>query len=1089
MSDIDTEFDRLSSAIAGLEAQRGLLGDAIVDSAIAALRQQIAQLGNGSDGVETNAEERKLVTILFADVSGFTALSEKLDPEKVRELINACFDWLVPLLQKYDGTIDKFIGDEIMALFGAPVAHEDDAERALRAALEMMDAISAFNAKHGTELGLHLGINTGLVVAGQIGAQNRRDYSVMGDAVNLAARLEDASSIGEVFVGSTTYRLAHHMFDFDPVAPLKVKGKEALIESYRLVGLKAAPKPARGIEGLHSSLVGRDDELTLIHEAVAALNRGSGSVLAIIGDAGLGKSRLLAEARSLLPPKVRWAEGRALSYTAGMSYWLAQDTMMNLLGLSPGAAPNEITNELRLSLDEHGMGDRFPYLASMLGLKLTDADEAEVKSSSAEVLQSRILSAARDYVRAIATKQPLVLVWEDLHWCDPSSLQVLEMQRNLTREVPLLILSAARPAENGQHADLSAGNYASRTIHLAPLTRHESSSLIHELLNIENLPDAMRDLILSRAEGNPFFLEELLRSLIDAGVVVIADGVATAIRGIDSIAIPETVQGVLAARIDRLQSEQKQALQRASVVGRLFQKRVLERLYQESAHMKRRLAEALSQLQEREFILSKEQHVSETAALGTDEYIFKHAITHDVAYSSMLLARRKELHQLTAQAIEALFPDRLDEHSATLGFHYERAENADRAAHYLGRAAGRAKATFANAEAIAFYESAIAALNRVPAGTGHRSVAAKLNEDLGDVLTLTGCHEAARLALERALTFLTAIEVVPRSRMYRKLGFSHSSQRHFEESARAYDRADEELGDDHDASASEWWEEKVQIQMERMHLFYWQGMTAEMRRLADRFRDAIMQRGAPIQRAKFLKTLALSMLMESRFRPSDACKDLAANAVSEAERAADLSEASHIRFVRGLIQVWREDFGDAIEHFNPALEFAERVGDIALQARCLTYRTVAYRRIGDVARTRADAGRTISVASQIGMPEYVAMAKANIAWVEWRNGDIQKSEVAAAEALELWHAMEDPYGFDWMAVWPLVAISFARDDVRGAIDQLKGLFGPHQHPIPDELAEVSRRAIAAAESGDTDGAVAKLRRALEIADKIGHLKR
>jgi class 3 adenylate cyclase len=240
MADSDVQTKKLSAAIASLEAQRATLGDAVVDPAIAALRAQLAQLETGAEPAEV--DERKLVTIVFTDVSGFTALSEKLDPEKVRELINACFDWLVPVVQKYDGTIDKFIGDEIMALFGAPIAHEDDPERALRAALEMMDAITAFNHANGTALGLHAGINTGLVVAGQIGGHDRRDYSVMGDAVNLAARLEQASSDGEILVGPATYRLTKQLFDFEPIALLTLKGKEAPVEVHRLVGANGAKK-------------------------------------------------------------------------------------------------------------------------------------------------------------------------------------------------------------------------------------------------------------------------------------------------------------------------------------------------------------------------------------------------------------------------------------------------------------------------------------------------------------------------------------------------------------------------------------------------------------------------------------------------------------------------------------------------------------------------------------------------------------------------------------------------------------------------------------------------------------------------------
>ena len=359
MADFETQIQKLSAAIAGLESQRKSLGNAVVDPAIAALREQLKQLESTSgDRVET--DERKLVTIVFADVSGFTALSERLDPEKVREVINGCFDWLVPVVQKYDGMIDKFIGDEIMAVFGAPVAHEDDAERALRAALDMIDAIVAFNHANGTELGLHLGINTGLVVAGEIGGRDRREYSVMGDAVNLAARLEDASSVGEIFVGPATYRQTQPLFDFELVAPLKLKGKEAPVEVRRLLRAKAVPKPMRGIEGLRAPLIGREGEMTEIRKAVADLERGRGSMLEILGEAGLGKSRLIAETRALLPANVKWAEGRALSFTAGMSYWLAREIVMSLLNVKPEAAQFESCGSIAKKPGRAGRGLSLP---------------------------------------------------------------------------------------------------------------------------------------------------------------------------------------------------------------------------------------------------------------------------------------------------------------------------------------------------------------------------------------------------------------------------------------------------------------------------------------------------------------------------------------------------------------------------------------------------------------------------------------------------------------------------------------------------------------------------------------------------------
>jgi class 3 adenylate cyclase len=444
MSEHDEKAEELKAAIAGLEAQRSLLGDAVVEPALAALRQQLLEL-DASQTDLTSDEERKTVTVLFVDVSGFTALSEKLDPEEVRSLINTCFESLVPIVQKYEGTIDKFIGDEIMALFGAPIAHENDPERALRAALELMDAIAIFNRDHATELNLHIGINTGPVVAGKVGSQNRRDYSVMGDAVNLAARLEDASADGQIFVGPNTYRQTMRLFDFETLPPLKLKGKTEAIEIHRLIGLKAAPKPIRGIEGLRSPLVGRDTEMEEIRSVLHAVRNGKGGICAIVGEAGLGKSRLVAEALQLFATNIAWAEGRALSYAEGMSYWMARDLLHRLLAVKADMPPATIEMALRNSIERvlpENVAEVYPYLARLLEVSLQAAMEERIKFLTSEALQARILQAFQDYVRARAGREPLILFWEDLHWCDPSSLRVLEMLLPITREVPLLLLLA-----------------------------------------------------------------------------------------------------------------------------------------------------------------------------------------------------------------------------------------------------------------------------------------------------------------------------------------------------------------------------------------------------------------------------------------------------------------------------------------------------------------------------------------------------------------------------------------------------------------------------------------------------------------------
>src|SRR3954469_11780565 len=404
----DPKREDLESAIAGLEAQRARLGDSVVEPAIAALQHQLTQVHRARSA--SDLEERKIVTIVFVDVSGFTALAEKLDPEEVREVINACFDALVPIVQKYEGTIDKFIGDEIMALFGAPIAHENDPERALRVALEMMEAIVTFNQRQATTLSLHIGVNTGPVVTGAIGSKERKDYSVMGDAVNLAARLEDASADGEVYVGPSTFRLTDHLFDFDALPALQLKGKSEALVPYRLLRIKETPDSPRGIKGLRTELIGREAELDKIRDAYGRLVQNCGGVVSVLGEAGVGKSRLISDSLAKFAPDIRRAEGRALSHTVGMDYWMARSLLHGLLGTSQNAAVEQIEAALRKHVETAGtlVEDVYPYLATLVQVPLTGDMAERVRFLSTEALQGRILQAFRQLIRSQAKQEPLI---------------------------------------------------------------------------------------------------------------------------------------------------------------------------------------------------------------------------------------------------------------------------------------------------------------------------------------------------------------------------------------------------------------------------------------------------------------------------------------------------------------------------------------------------------------------------------------------------------------------------------------------------------------------------------------------------------
>jgi ABC-type oligopeptide transport system substrate-binding subunit/class 3 adenylate cyclase len=742
-----TERNQLEEVISSLEAQRDTLGNAVVDAMIAAARKEV--LGEDLTGLANLSGlqgERKLVTIMFADISGFTALAETMDPEAVRDLMNACFEQLVPVVERYEGTVDKFIGDEIMALFGAPVVHENDPERALRAALEMVDALAEFNAEHSTELGLHFGINTGLVIAGGLGTRERQEYSVMGDAVNLAARLENASERGEILVGPDTHRLAKSLFEFEALEPMRVKGKAEPVPVYRLLAAKAVPGQVRGVAGLESPLVGREAEFQALREAVERLQAGAGGIVTLMGEAGLGKSRLVAELREE-SANPQWVEGRCLSYGTSIAYLLWLDVLRGLLGVTAEDPPVAARDKLREQVELLCPGQVeaiYPYLTRLMSLPVTGEDETALRDLEGEKIKTGTFRAVESLLESAAWKRSLVAVCEDLHWADPTSIELMEELLPVTDRAPLLLLCVFRPeTEHGcWHIRETAARrlrHRHTNLWLDPLSTAESEALVGHLLRAERLPVELRDRILGHAEGNPFYVEEIIRSLMDSGVIACneASGRWQATRDVADIAIPDTLHGVLVARIDRLQEETKRVLQLAAVVGRVF-------LYHVLAEFARKEQELDGHL----LTLQREEMIRERARLPELEYIFKHHLTQEAAYNGLLKKERRLYHRQVAEALGRLFPERVEEQLGLLAHHWERAGAAEKATEYLLRAGDQARMAYAHREAIDYYQRALKIL--------------KEREEL---------ERAARTLMKLGLTFHTAFEFRRARRAYQE-GFA-----------------------------------------------------------------------------------------------------------------------------------------------------------------------------------------------------------------------------------------------------------------------------------------------------------------------------
>jgi class 3 adenylate cyclase/tetratricopeptide (TPR) repeat protein len=665
--------------------------------------------------------ERKFVTVLFADVVDSTAMGEQLDPEQVAEIMDGALSFLNTSVTKHGGTVARLLGDAVLAFFGAPVAHEDDAERAVRTGLDIQAKAKEYEQNierdYGVDFEVRVGINTGLAVLTTVGDETKTEYTAMGDTTNVAARMQKAARSGTVLISANTYHLVKNVFDFNPRGAIEVKGKSAPIETYEVLAAKTVPGPARGLEGVTSPLVGRDAEVQFLQEKLEGLRVGQGAFVAVVGEAGLGKSRLIAEVRNLVnsdsESQVVWMEGRAISYGRAITYYPWQQVVRGTVGARAGDTPATIRERLRLTRDRYGLPDEdLPFLEALLGVEGEESSQT-VMGLAGEALIERITKAARDYISGLAQTTPTVIAFDDLHWADTASLKLLLNVSDLVESYPLLLVCLLRPDKDA--ASWSALERARERlgmrfteIMLEPLDAAHTQELLGNLLYIEDLPESVHDLILQKAEGNPFFVEEVIRTLIDSRHIVRDNNHWRATREIVNVAIPETLTGLLSARIDRLPDDTKRVAQTGAVLGRIFAYRALAAVCA-AAPPNERVEDVESHLG----TLTYEELVRERARDPELEYIFKHALTQEAAYELLLIRRRKELHRRAGAVLERLYEGRTDERAAMLAHHFWVGEDWVRAAGYSMRAGARARMVYALSEALDHYERACQAMDKL----------------------------------------------------------------------------------------------------------------------------------------------------------------------------------------------------------------------------------------------------------------------------------------------------------------------------------------------------------------------------------------
>jgi class 3 adenylate cyclase/tetratricopeptide (TPR) repeat protein len=775
-----SESDQLEKAIAALEAQRASLGDEVVDAALAPLRQKLATLEKCKHQAEpASVGERRIITILFCDVTGSTRMADKLDPEEWAELMDSAFEHLTEPVDRYGGTVARLMGDAILAFFGAPVAHEDDPQRAVAAGLAILEGVRPFREAlqrdRGLDFNVRVGINTGLAMVGEVGSELYGEYTAMGDAVNLAARMEQTAQPGTVQITERTFRMVEPYFECHPLGGIGVRGKSGPVLAYRVLGRSAGREPVRGLtsHGVGSQLVGRETELAAANEVLGRLLANQGGILSIIGEAGIGKSCLLAELRQTVMShdqiSLTWLEGRALSYGQTISYWPFQEILRAYAGISEEDGEAEVWRKLEsrvCTLFPEDTAEILPYLASLLTLEVRGAYLERVKYLDGEAMGQQILVASHRFFERLAAERLLVLVFEDLHWVDESSARLLEHLLPLVEQTPLLVCGLSRPESKTPAARLRqiAARYYEgcyTEIALTSLSQTDSTQLVHNLLESDDLPPRVREMMVHKAGGNPFFLEEIIRDLIEAGVVVRDQptGRWRATAHVETISIPDTIQGVITARIDRLDEGVKRVLRTAAVIGRSFLYRVLRAILEAEQTLDQRLVE----LQAVELVMEKQR-------LPELEYIFKHSLARETVYENIPLRKRRQLHARVGQAIETLFADRLEEFYGLLAYHYSGAEEWRLARGYLLKAGDQAVGMAAGAEAVAHYRRALDVYTHKLAERLQPLQRATLALKMGEAYYGLGQHSESRQQLQQAIALLD--RAVPNTKVGLLVGLS-----------------------------------------------------------------------------------------------------------------------------------------------------------------------------------------------------------------------------------------------------------------------------------------------------------------------------
>ncbi len=962
--------------------------------------------------------DRRPVTVLFADLAGFTAIGERLDPEDVRAFQNDLFRELSAVIERYEGFVEKYVGDAVMAVFGAPVAHEDDPERALLAAIAMHESTAGLDRRWARRLGrpvaLHIGVNTGPVVAGHLGGRAAA-YAVTGDTVNTTARLQSRAEAGQTLVSQATYLLTRHAFAFEPLEPLALKGKAEPMRVHRLVGIAAAPRSRRGLEaeGLSAPLIGRDEELGQLLAAFDRGRRGRAQVVTLIGDAGAGKSRLVAELVARLDARgdlrgttVRHA---ACSSLGEQPYGVIARFFREGYGVSPDdplpVAQDKILGGLRaLGVPEDEAAGVAPILGDVLGLE-TASRRAEIEPETA---RRQIFSLLRLAFEHRLAQGPALLLVDDLQWADAASVEGLRTMADWLVDRPLVIVLTCRPTFDGRALVTSRASHTA--LRLGPLSVPESEALLDAFFDpsTSRIPQRLRELIVTRAGGNPFYLEEIVRDLIADGVLARTAGgwVCTTEGG--AADVPESIQAILLTRVDRLPPAARRLLQEAAVLGPVFEPRVLAEVTSDPPAC----AAGLDVLREAEVLEDSPRTAGPTGG-GERLLRFAQTLVQEVVYQNLLVRRRTEIHGRVGVALERLRgerPSRLED-LESLGHHFRMSDWKAKGARYLVAAGDWARRIYANDDAIRHYERALETLRACEDGAAD---ALAVRERLADLQGPAGRRDEAVVHYEAVLAAADAGgDQVAAARVYRKLSGLHWDAGARERALACLDAGLRRLGD--------------QTQhIERAHLFQ------EMGRLA--FRSGDNQRAVDWAERALAEAerLASGSAADGGEGSSEAAAAVAhaLNTIGVALARLGRSEEA-VRYIErsvvvaqapGLLSAACRSYANlgvlyaqldparAIETCLTGLATAKKIGDLGFQSRLYANLAVAYCALTDrcdVDGVRA-AEAAIDLDRRLGQLDHLAVPLIVLGQIHQCHGEPARALAYYREALELAEHIREP---------------------------------------------------------------------------------